>query len=134
MNKPISTTTPKPMSRQSGATMWTMLFMVFVLVFLGMIAFKLIPIYMEHSVIRSSMQHIVNEADFKSMTTQQIYSKVQKRLNIDNVRGFDRDAFKVERKKGGEKYISIQYEKKENIISNVFVVVEFNEEVTREGR
>ncbi|MGX5173525.1 DUF4845 domain-containing protein [Aliikangiella sp. IMCC44653] len=121
------------LSKQQGSTMWTKLMLIFVIVFFGMLAFKMIPIYLEHNVITSSMQNIVNQANFKEMTPKQIYTNVQKRLNIDSVRGFEKDAFKVMREKSGEKYIVIKYSKKENFMSNIYILIEFEEEVRRKG-
>lgn len=116
-------------SKQHGATMWTTLSVVLMVGFLAMIAFKLIPIYLDHAIIRGSMQEIVNGREFRNMSTRQIMTSMDKRMTIDNIRGMSKDAFKVKKEKSGERYIVINYSQKVSIISNVSALVEFNEEV-----
>ena len=122
------------MKTQKGATMWSTLAILFMVGFLGLIAFKLIPIYMDHGIIRKSMQEIVNQQNFRNMTSKQILSAMQKRMIIDNIDGFDKDTFKVSRDKSGDKFITINYGKKVPIAGNVSAFVEFNEEVRTNRR
>ncbi|MET1254754.1 DUF4845 domain-containing protein [Aliikangiella maris] len=118
------------LSRQHGATMWTMLFNIFVIGFLAFMAIKLLPEYMEFGTIRSSMQEVVNQHNFREMTSKQILTAMSKRLQVDSVRGFSKDSFSVAQdKKTSEKYILINYEKKIPLFSNISVLLEFNEEV-----
>gem|GEM_PF-2142866 len=121
-------------NRQSGATMWTTLSVILMVGFLGFLAFHVLPVYGEHATIRKSMQEIVNHDNFRNMTSKQILSAMQKRMIIDNIDGFDKDAFKVSRDKSGEKYITINYAKKVPLFSNISALVEFNEEVRSSRR
>lgn len=116
-------------SKQRGATMWSTLSIVFMIGFMAMLAFKLIPLYMEHGIIRSSMQEIANQAGFREMSQREIVSALNKRLMIDNIRGFDKEAFKVATDKTGQKFILIDYSQKVSIASNVSALVEFKEEI-----
>lgn len=116
---------------QRGATMWTTLSIGLMVAFFAMMAFKLIPVYIDHGIIKGSMQEIVNQPQFKTMSTKQILSTMQKRMMIDNIRGFDQNAFKVSRDKSGEKFILISYSQKISIAGNISAVVDFDEEVRR---
>ncbi len=116
--------------RQRGSTMWSTLSITLMVGFIAFLAFHLIPVYLDHGIIRSSMQEIVNAHNFKQMSTKQIQSTIAKRMTIDNIRGFDKGAFTVVRgKKGTEKYIMIDYSQKIPLFSNVFALVEFKEEI-----
>ena len=115
--------------QQSGATMWTTLSVALMLGFIAMIAFKLIPIYIDHSIIRGSMQEIANRNDFKQLTPKQILVSIQKRMQIDNIRGFSKDAFKLGREKSGKRFIIIKYSQQVSIAGNVSALVEFDEEI-----
>ena len=114
---------------QRGATMWTTLTVVLMAGFIAYLVFKLAEVYLDHSIIRGSMQEIVNQREFQQMTPKQILSSMSKRMTIDNIRGFDKEAFTVAREKSGEKYIVIKYSKKVHIAGNVSAVVDFEEEV-----
>ncbi len=115
---------------QKGATMWTTLTVVLMVGFIAYLAFKLVDIYIDHSIIRGSMQEIANQREFQKMTSKQILTSMSKRMTIDNIRGFDKSAFTVTRdKRSKEKYIIIKYSKKVHIAANVSAVVDFDEEI-----
>ncbi|WP_444994659.1 DUF4845 domain-containing protein [Aliikangiella sp. IMCC44359] len=118
--------------RQKGATMWMTLFYILTLGFFGLLAFNLVPIYIEYSNIRASMQEIVNQNNFREMSQKQILSAMSKRMMIDSIRDFKKESFQVARDKSGEKYIIITYSKKAHVAGNVSALVEFNEEIRAE--
>lgn len=121
------------MRQQNGATMWGWLAVITMVGFLAMQAFKVVPIYFEHRIIRAALQDIVNGREFKNMSNKTVRATIQTRLSINNVRGVDANSFKMMRDRTGEKYILVQYQQKSSIISNLSVVVEFDEEI-RESR
>jgi len=116
---------------QRGATMWTTLTVGLMAGFIVYLTFILGDIYLNFRIIRSSMQEIVNQPNFKEMTTRAILSAMEKRMMIDNIRDFKKDTFSVKKMKSGEKYIVIKYDSKAHVASNIYVLVEFNEEVRR---
>lgn len=118
---------------QRGATMWTTLTVGLMAAFIAYLVFKLVDVYLDHSIIRGSMQEIVNQREFQQMTSKQILTAMGKRMMIDNIRGFDKEAFSVAREKSGEKYIVINYSKKVHIAGNVSAVVDFQEEIRSGG-
>ncbi len=115
--------------RQNGATMWGWLAVIGMVGFIAMQAFKVVPIYFEHRIIRAALQDLVDSREFENMSNKTINSTLQSRLSINNVRGIDTKAFKAMRDRSGEKYILVQYEQRASIISNLSAIVEFNEEI-----
>lgn len=115
--------------RQNGATMWGWLAVIGMVGFIAMQAFKVVPIYFEHRIIRAALQDLVDSREFENMSTKTVNSTLQSRLSINNVRGIDTKAFKTMRDRSGEKYILVQYEQRASIISNLSAIVEFNEEI-----
>lgn len=114
---------------QQGATMWSYLAIIGMVGFLAMLAFKVVPIYFEHRIIRAAVQDVVDSREFVNMSNKTINSTVQTRLTVNNVRGIDPKAFKAKRDRSGEKFILVQYEVKTSIMSNLSALVEFNEEI-----
>ncbi|MEP1740310.1 MAG: DUF4845 domain-containing protein [Kangiellaceae bacterium] len=115
--------------RQNGATMWGWLAVIGMVGFIAMQAFKVVPIYFEHRIIRAALQDLVDSREFENMSNKTVNSTLQSRLSINNVRGIDTKAFKTMRDRSGEKYILVQYEQRASIISNLSAIVEFNEEI-----
>ncbi|TQV86676.1 DUF4845 domain-containing protein [Aliikangiella coralliicola] len=117
------------LKQQQGATMWSTLSIGLMIGFIALIAFKLVPVYIDHGIIRGSMQELVNQRDFRQMTAKQILLSMEKRMMVDNIRGFGKDAFTVSREKSGEKFIIIEYSAKVPIAGNVSASVDFKEEI-----
>ncbi len=115
--------------RQVGATMWGWLAVIGMVGFIAMQAFKVVPIYFEHRIIRAALQDMVDSREFENMSLKKVQSTLQSRLSINNVRGIDMKSFKTMRDRSGEKYILVQYEQRASIISNLSALVEFNEEI-----
>jgi hypothetical protein len=116
---------------QQGATMWGYMAIIGMVGFIAMLAFKVVPIYFDHRLIRSAVQDIVDSREFTNMSNKSIISTVQTRLTLNNIRNVDVKSFKSKSDRSGDKFILIQYEKKVSIMSNLSALVEFNEEIRR---
>ncbi len=117
---------------QNGATMWGWLTIMFMAGFLAMLAFKVVPIYFEHRIVRAALQDIVDGREFVNMSNKSILRSIQSRMTINNVRTISPKAFKAMRDRTGDKYILVKYDVKVSIMSNLSAVVEFNEEVRKQ--
>jgi len=115
---------------QHGATMWTTLSVVFMIGFIVYLGAVIGNIFLDHKFISGSMQEVVNQSNFKSMTKKDIIKTINKRLTIDNIRGLDKDVINVKREPSGNgRYIHVKYQKKSNLFANVNILVEFDEEI-----
>jgi len=117
---------------QNGATMWGWLSIVFMVGFLGMLAFKVVPIYAEHQTVRAALQDVVDSREFANMSNKSIMRTIQSRMTINNIRTISSKSFKAVRDRTGDKYILVQYEVKAPIMSNISALVEFNEEIRKQ--
>ncbi|MDH5434303.1 MAG: DUF4845 domain-containing protein [Gammaproteobacteria bacterium] len=116
---------------QSGASTWTTMTFVLMLIFFSIITFKVSLIYLDHGIIKKSMQEIVNQRNFESMSSEEIMVSMDKRMIIDNIRGFDKKAFQVKRTDKGEKYIIIEYDKVESLFGDISIIVKFKEDIKK---
>ena len=116
---------------QNGATMWGWLTIMFMVGFLGMLAFKVVPIYAEHRIVRAALQDVVDSREFVNMSNKAIIRTIQSRMTINNVRTISAKSFKAVRDRTGDKYILVQYDVKVPIMSNISALVEFNEEIRK---
>ncbi len=116
---------------QNGATMWSWLTIMVMVGFLGMLAFKVVPIYFEHRVVRAALQDVVDSREFVNMSNKSILRSIQSRMTINNVRTIDAKSFTAKRDRTGDKFILVKYDVKVPIMSNLSAVVEFNEEIRK---
>ena len=116
---------------QAGASTWTTMTFVLMLIFCSIIGFKIGLIYLDHGIVKKSMQEIVNQRNFESMSSEEIMGSMEKRMIIDNIRDFDKKAFQVKRTDNGEKYIIIEYDKVESLFGDISIIVKFKEDIKK---
>lgn len=117
---------------QRGATMWSTLSITLMIGFIAYLGFIVGDIFLDYRFIKSSMQDVVDQGDFKTLTNTQVLTSINKRLTLNNIRGLDKDVIALKKdNKTDEKYIKILYAAKANIASNVYILVEFDEEIRR---
>ncbi len=117
--------------KQQGATMWSILFVLAMFIFIAMLAFKVVPIYSEHTIVRSVLQDLVDSPEFKNMSKKNVMRNIRNRMKINNVRDISIDSFTPITNRSGEKVIKIDYEQRAPIMSNLSAVVHFEEEIRR---
>jgi hypothetical protein len=104
------------------------------LLVLGLIAFftlitlRLVPLYLEYSKVVSVLESLTNEPGVGAKTRTEIIGLVTKRFDINDVRKVSPKLVKVSKDKGMTR-ISIEYERREHLLSNIDVVTSFNKQV-----
>jgi len=114
---------------QNGATMWSTLSIILMLGFIAYFTAIVGSIYLDYKFIKEAMQTVVDEPKFKTMTKKSLLTVINKRLVINNIRGLSADVITIKRDKQDSKYIHLLYTDKGHIISNVSVLVVFDEEI-----
>src|SRR5215469_1043641 len=115
---------------QGGLTMITWILLISMIGFIGLFAFKLIPIYMDYSTINSALTTVV-----KNVTPGE--SPAQVKLAIDNI--FDVNSVNTVKvddvgiKPGAEGkgvVLSLDYDARTNFVANIDLVVHFEKTYT----
>lgn len=121
------------MGRQSGASALTM--MVMVLFFGGLLTLviKLGPAYLDDVTIQEALESLDGTEGLSQMGPAQVRTLINKRLSVNNVRGFDAKNISVE-KDGEFVVINVDYEVRNNLFSNVDTVVHFKHEYEMKGK
>ncbi|MBC7184068.1 MAG: DUF4845 domain-containing protein [Marinobacter sp.] len=121
------------MSRQGGASALTM--MVMVLFFGGLLTLliKLGPIYLDDITIQEALESLDGTEGLSEMGPAQVRTLINKRLSVNNVRGFDAKNISVD-KDGELVVIKVDYEVRNNLFSNVDTVVHFKHEYEMKGK
>jgi len=121
------------MGRQRGASALTM--MVMVLFFGGLLTLviKLGPIYLDDITIQEALESLDGTEGLSEMGAAQVRTLINKRLSVNNVRGFDAKNITVE-KNGEFVVINVDYEVRNNLFSNVDTVVHFKHDYEMKGK
>lgn len=121
------------MQKQSGAS--ALVIMIMVLFFGGLLTLviKLGPAYLDDITIQEALESLEGTEDLSSMGPAQVRSLINKRLSVNNVRGFDAKNITVE-KDGELVVINVDYEVRNNLFRNVDTVIHFQHEYEMKGK
>jgi len=112
---------------QTGMTAISWVVVLGIFAFFVLIVLRLSPIYMENFSVSTSLESLADE-NFNKKSKTEIWSKLDKRLRMNNVTNVKREHLKLT-KSGGKVRAVIEYEVRVSMIGNVSAVVAFNDEV-----
>lgn len=115
----------KNMNRQSGMSMWSLMYVVGTLGFFFFLGAKLFSPYMDDFKVSSALESLGKQSDVGTMTTPAIKEAIRKRLEIDSADNFDMSALTVETQ-AKRKTIRIKYETVVPMAYNVSALLEFD--------
>ncbi len=121
------------MKRQAGASALTVLVMVLFFGSLLSLVIKLGPVYLDDITIQEALESLEGTEGLSRMGPAQVRTLINKRLSVNNVRGFDAKSITVE-KDGELVVIKVDYEVRNNIFKNVDTVVHFKHEYEMKGK
>jgi len=99
-----------------------------VIVFMAVIGVKLIPYYLEFYTVYNLMQGLKNEGGWSGKSKDEVFSTVDKRLNINQVTSVDSKQFKYKKIDRGFR-ISVEYQVQQHLVGNVDVLLNFSHQV-----
>ena len=104
--------------------MFGFLFVAIVLVFIAMLAMKVVPAYIEFFSVKKILATMGQEGDIKTKTNGQIRDDFIKRANVGYVTVVKPDDLIIERK-NGVPIVTADYEFRTALIGNVSLVIDF---------
>ena len=118
---------PKLMvKKQSGMTMLSWLIVLAIVVFFILIGIKMVPTYLENYSIKQVLKNMENDRDVRAMSAVEMKKSFLKRLKINSVYEFDRDAIKIKKEKSGTSF-QVDYEIRKPVAGNVSIIMVFSE-------
>lgn len=112
--------------RQTGMTIWSLLYVLLTLGLIGLVAAKSLPVYLNAYDIRSTIEAVAADPAIKNASAVEIQRAVQRRFDagyVDNIKGKD---VAVKRVTNGRE-ISVAYEVRRPMLLNVSLVYSFEE-------
>lgn len=115
-------------NRQSGMTLIGFLLMFLLIGFFALLTIKLVPIYLEHFKISSSLQSLKKEPDIGSKSKEDIIGLLERRWEINMVNAVTAKDVVITRDPGKLK-VQIAYEVTTPILGNVDALVYFDDTI-----
>ncbi len=113
---------------QQGFSKFGLLMTLIVLVCFLTFGLKVLPVYIDHNFVKGFAEDLVESGRASSMTQAEVREEVGRGLAINNVREFDINSITTSIN-GGDSVISIKYERRIPLFSNVDIVVSFDDRV-----
>lgn len=110
-------------SRQRGMTLIGFMFVLAAALFVAYIAMKLVPIYINHYSVVSSMKSLAQEPNASSLSEGRIRSLLSKKFDTSYVKHITPRDIKIVRSTGIQ--LVAEYEVREDLIGNLDAVVTF---------
>jgi len=115
---------------QSGLTMITWVVLIGMIGFIGIFAFKLIPIYMDYSTINSALMTVAKGAQ-PGESPAQLKSSIDNLFDVNSVNSVKVSDIAIKPDTDGKTLImSLNYDARTNFIANVDIVVHFEKTYT----
>ncbi|MDM8548210.1 DUF4845 domain-containing protein [Candidatus Venteria ishoeyi] len=119
--------------QQQGIGFWGVSFILGVIVIVTMVALKLIPIYDEYAAILRTVEQVKDGITGTEVSKTKIRDKILNGLYPNNVRSISQDNFKehFKIKPTGSGYdVIIQYNREAEMVSNVYLLVKFDNTIS----
>ena len=111
--------------RQQGASTISILIAVLFFASLLTLVIKLGPAYLDDYTVQGALEGLDGEEGLSQMTPADVRRLITKRLSVNNVDGFNAKDIKIE-KDGDVVTISLDYEVRTHVVSNVDAVINFS--------
>ena len=112
--------------RQQGLSTISWIVVILVAVFFGVCAVKVLPVYMEGWNVKNTMQKLVDQGDLQGLSSGGIRSKITKMLDVNRIESLKAKDIKITRDKGMTT-VDASYEKREELMYNIDVVIKFDD-------
>lgn len=130
--------------KQVGATMVAWMIGAGLGILIASAVIKVAPYYVEFNSVKGIMKNIASEPGIKNADKRQINSKIEKHLNLNNLRSLEdsfygsrdkssgkKNPFKITKLKKGNKRkkLTVEYPVKTNWVSNLSFLIDFKHSV-----
>ena len=114
------------MARQKGMTGIGWLIVLALIAFFALLALRMVPAYLEYYKIVSTLQSIEKETGYQS--PDEIRKLIERRFDISYVNVIQPKDVKI--KSAGQNYsVRVNYDAREHLFANVYVVMSFDKQV-----
>ena len=115
----------KSLQRQSGLTLISWIFVLAILAFCGMFAFRVVPMYSENVYVTNALKSLAEPGvKISEMSDPEIKKKIMDFYMINNVRSEGPQNIVINRK-SNTILVTVDYENRSNLFYNIDIVMSF---------
>lgn len=117
---------PSNIKRQQGWTLWSLLFVLGVLLFIAYVGMQLVPVYGANSNIVNAMERSIDQQDLRKITRAEVIRKINSQLYLDGTHQLldYKNDLKVSRNRN-QFILQVTYERKVPLFFNISVAADF---------
>lgn len=116
-------------NRQKGLSFIAVFALVSMLMFIGLFAFKVVPGYLEFMTVSKIADDVAGNAELMKQPKSKVNSYIAQAYRTNNLWDMKPEETIVLKKDGRRGYsVKVDYEKRANLLSNIFVVTKFTKE------
>ena len=112
------------MKSQAGITLTGMLLTSIVLILLLLLAFKVVPVYVEYYAIQKNFKALATDPSLRGASRRQVMAAFAARAAVEDIRSVGPDNIQVT-KSGEGIVVSAEYEKRVHLFHNVSACFDF---------
>jgi len=116
-------------NRQRGMSLISWIIVIAFLLFQGIMAMKIIPVYINDASVSSIMKELPDDSTLSHASSKKIRETIEKRLKINNIYDIGRSDIVIRRARGGYT-VTLDYEPRGTLFGNLDYIISFNHEVT----
>lgn len=120
------------LKRQSGMTLIGLVSVLGLIGFFTLLTLKILPIYLEHFKVVSSLESLKKTPDLAHQSPHDIRSLLMKRLDINMVESVRPEDIRIV-KKGAVATVEVTYAIEKPIVGNLSVIVYFHDQIETGG-
>lgn len=113
---------------QKGFSKFGLIVTLFVLLVGLTIGLKVVPIYIDHNFVKGIAESLVDSGRAATLTQAEVRQEIAASLRVNNIRNFDLNSITATRS-NGTAVITIQYERRVSLFSNLDVVASFDDRI-----
>lgn len=117
------------LGRQRGMSLLGWIIVIAFLLFQGIMAMKIIPVYINDASVSSIMKKLPGDSSLSHASIKKIRETIEKRLKINNIYDIDRSDIVIRRGRGGYT-VTLDYESRGTLFGNLDYIISFNHEAT----
>ncbi len=115
------------MYKQKGLTLISWIIVLLFLLFQGIIAMKIIPVYITDESVKTIFKELPDDAEARGMTANQLKILILKRLRMNSVYSLEPDNIKIKRGRR-DNIVTINYAPHGELFGNLEFVARFHHE------
>ncbi len=116
--------------RQNGMTLISFLMIFVVAGFLILLTLQLVPVYLDHMKVKSSLDGLAKESGLVEKPASEIRKMLQKRWDVNSIEGLSAEDSVFIEKKNNIVKIEVIYEVEKPVMGNLSALMKFDDTIT----